>query len=276
MAITLKSFKQYNAEKTNDVVICFGRYQPPHRGHEKMINAVAALATENRYRIFTSQSTDNKKNPLLYEEKIRFMRKMFPKAGRNIIEDSSVYTIFDVLVKLYKQDFNKVTLVVGEDRLSEFRHKLIKYNGVQSAHGFYQFKNGLDVISCGSRDPDTNDVSGISATGMREAAFENNISDFKACLPQSFTNSSDILELFLAVRRGLQCISETTNDKQKISSLREDFVSGCLFKLGETVRIIASGESGNIIERGPNFVCIQTATGQTRKFLHAIEYIGNK
>ena len=273
----LKSFKDFNADRTNDVVICFGRYQPPHRGHEKMIDTVSSLATENRYRIFTSQTSDAKKNPLIYEEKIRLMRKMFPKAGRNIIEDTSVHTIFDALVKLYKQDFTKVTLVVGEDRLSEFRHKLIKYNGVLSGHGLYEFRDGLEVISCGARDPDSDDTCGVSASRMREAVLENSLTVFKSCLPLGFTNQSDIHELFTAVQSGLGCLSknrlQTTDNLLNVSNRREDFVSGRLFKVGDHVRIIESGEVGVISERGPNFLRVQTPSGQTRKWLDAVDPI---
>ena len=55
-----------------------------------------------------------------FKDKIKFLRKMFPKYARNIMSDSNIRTVFDIAVRLYDQGFTKVNMVVGEDRLNEF------------------------------------------------------------------------------------------------------------------------------------------------------------
>ena len=46
------------------VVFTFGRFNPPTTGHEKLIQKVASVAGSNPYRIYPSQSQNQKKDPL--------------------------------------------------------------------------------------------------------------------------------------------------------------------------------------------------------------------
>jgi len=76
---TVKSFIQYNEDKKKEVVFTFGRFNPPTTGHEKLMNKLASVAIGSNYRVYASHSQDAKKNPLQYDEKVKIMRKMFPK-----------------------------------------------------------------------------------------------------------------------------------------------------------------------------------------------------
>lgn len=270
----LKSFRAFTEERVNPIVITFGRFQPPTIGHEKLINKVVSLAKANNYRIFTSQTADPKKNPLSYSDKIKFLRKMFPKHGRNIIEDKGIHTIFDVLPKINQQGFTKVILVVGSDRIDEFSKLLNKYNGVEGKHGKYDFADGIQVVSSGDRDPDDEGVSGMSASKMRAAATDNNLEQFSKGLPKDFKDAS---ELFNAVRVGMG-LKESHLHRQhvqldSVSEERESFVKGDLFTVGDSVQIIESKEEGKIVELGPNFVVVQTPTERRRKWITAVAKI---
>ena len=132
----MKSFKDYLVEETKLVTFAFGRFNPPSIGHEKVFDSVKKLSRGGVYRIYASKTNDKKKNPLVFKDKIKFMRKMFPKHARNIMADSDVRTVFDIAVKLYDQGFTKVQMVVGSDRVREFDTLLNKYNGVKGRHGF--------------------------------------------------------------------------------------------------------------------------------------------
>lgn len=270
----LKSFKAFTEERVNPIVVTFGRFQPPTIGHEKLINKVTSLAKGNNYRIFTSQTTDPKKNPLSYSDKIKFLRKMFPKHGRNIIEDKSIRSIFDALVKINQQGFTKVIMVVGSDRTDEFARLLNKYNGIEGKHGLYNFTDGIQIASSGERDPDDDGVTGMSASKMRAAANDNNLELFTKGLPKDFKESS---ELFNAVRVGMG-LKESYLHRQHIqldsvSEERESFVKGNLFSVGDSVQIIESKEEGTIVELGPNFVVVQTPTEKRRKWITAVSKI---
>jgi hypothetical protein len=233
---------------------------------------MASLAKGNAYRVYTSQTQDAKKNPLTYSDKIKFMRKMFPKHGRNIIEDESIRDIFGALTKLFKQGFTKAIVVVGSDRIDEFNRMLNKYNGVEAKHGFYNFKDGLQIISSGERDPDSDDVDGMSASKMRAAAADNNIETFNKGVPKDFSESP---ALFNAVRTGMG-LKEAWVHRQHIqldpvSEQREEFIKGSLFEVGDQVRIIESKVEGVITELGPNFVVVQSPAGTQRKWITSVE-----
>ena len=147
-------------------VIVFGRFNPPTVGHEKLLKKAQSEASRLKYdlKIYPSRSVDAKKNPLQPGAKIEYMRKMFPDYEDSIKDDPNGRTIFDVLGACFNLGYKGVTIVVGQDRLSEFQSLAQKYNG-----DLYEFED-LQVISAGARDPDAEGIEGMSASKMRDAA----------------------------------------------------------------------------------------------------------
>ena len=271
----MKSFTEYLSEATKEVVFTFGRFNPPTNGHEKLINKVASLAKGNNYRIYASQSQDPKKNPLDFSTKVKVMRKMFPKHGRAIMADTGIKNALDILVKLYDQGFTKVTMVVGSDRVNEFSALTNKYNGVSSRHGMYNFEDGINVVSAGERDPDADDVSGMSASKMRAAAAENDFASFSKGLPTSFKGGK---ELFDTLRKamGIKEASDYKNHVQfePVSELREAYVNRRLFVEGETVVMPKhQGIIGKITKLGANYVVVESKGETWRCWLEEVEKI---
>ena len=264
----MKHFKEYLKEATGHVTFTFGRFNPPTVGHEKLIEKVHSIS-KGTYRIYASQSHDAKKNPLDYTTKIKFMRKMFPRHARSIIADVKIKTAFDALDSLYAQGYRSVTFVVGSDRVEEFNKTLNKYNGEKRATGFYNFEGGVQVVSAGERDPDAEDVSGMSASKMRAAAGDNNFELFAKGLPSGFKEAQ---KLFNAVRAGMG-LKESYNFRQHIqlptlSKEREAYVNGDLFKVGDVIEVKESKELGQIQRLGSNYVIIETYNGnKQRKWL---------
>ena len=168
----------------DDITFTFGRFNPPTIGHEKLIDATKSAATRE-YRVYASKTQDPKKNPLDYEKKVKWMKKMFPKHKAKIMSGGNYKTALDVAVKLYDEGFFHLTMVVGSDRVNEFKKLLRKYNGVQSTHGLYDFKT-INVKSAGERDPDAEGVAGMSASKMRKAAMDNDFKSFTQGLPPRF------------------------------------------------------------------------------------------
>lgn len=273
----MKRFGEYLTEATKEVVFAFGRFNPPTTGHEKLIQKVADVAKKSGavYQIYPSQSSDPKKNPLDFQTKVKFMRKMFPKHGRNIIADKSMKTAIDVLVKLYERGYNKVTLVVGGDRVSEFKALASKYNGVKARHGFYNFEHGINIVSAGERDPDAEDVSGMSASKMRAAAAAGDYDLFAQGLPPSFKDGQS---LFNAVRSGmgLREFKEVKRhiNLQPISEDREAFVAGDILNEGDLVVVKQSDEVAEVVVRGTNYVIVETADRKRlRKWITDVEVL---
>ena len=269
--MSIKSFSDYLTENTKEISFVFGRFNPPTIGHEKLFNALKKQSRGGSYRIYASKSVDAKKNPLQPKDKIKFLRKMFPKHARNIMADSDVRTVLDIAVKLYDQGFTKVTMVAGSDRVREFDILLNKYNGQQAKHGFYNFEGAINVVSAGDRDPDAEGATGMSASKMRMSAQQNDLAGFAKGVPARFHPT----DLFNAVRKGMGLKLENTFrqhvDLPGVSQTREEYVGGNLFQEGDLVNIKESSTIGQIIVCGTNYVIVESELGKKRYWLDAIE-----
>ena len=109
------------------------------------------------------------------------MKKMFPRHARNI-EINTTNMILDICTMLYKKGYSDIVMVVGSDRVREFDTIIKKYNDVKSRHGYYNFDN-INIVS-GERDPDADNVSGMSASKMRAKLSSNDIVSFRRGLPR--------------------------------------------------------------------------------------------
>ena len=272
----ISSFSQYLVEEERVVYFTFGRMNPPTIGHGKLLDKLASMAGRNPYKVYVSQSQDPKKNPLSYADKIKAVRKMFPKHGRSVMINKSVKSAMDIMPLLYNQGFRKVVMVVGSDRVNEFSALLNKYNGKEGRHGFYNFSD-IKVESAGARDPDAEGVEGMSASKMRTFASDNDFASFSQGLPKT-VSTKDARKMFNDVRKGMGLKEEKTfkNHIQlsPISETRESFVNGQLFDLGEQVIIKESDEVAIITVLGSNYVIVETADGKrSRKWLDAVEKI---
>lgn len=269
------SFKQYLVEEEKTVFFSFGRMNPPTIGHEKLLDKLASTAGKNPYRMYLSQSTDAKKNPLSYKDKVKFVRKMFPRHARNVLMNTNVKTPIDVSVALYDEGFRKIVMVVGSDRLREFDALLNQYNGKKARHGFYNFMD-IKIVSAGERDPDADGVEGMSASKMRAAASDNDFTTFAQGLPKAFSNA-DSKALFNAVRKGMGLKEATEYRKhiqlEPVSEIRESYVDGKLFNVGDKVVIKENGEIGTVKRLGTNYVIIESKSNEYRKWLDAVEKI---
>jgi hypothetical protein len=268
-----KSFGQYITEASKEVTIAWGRFNPPTIGHEKLLEATSKVASGGTYRIYASQSTDAKKNPLDYASKIKYMRKMFPRHARSIILDKDMRTIFDILNKLYSEGFTKVNLVAGSDRVPEFEALTNKYNGVKGRHGFYNFEGGVNVISAGERDPDADGATGMSASKLRQFAVDNDFQNFVKGLPAGFKEAKN---LFNDIRKGMG-LKESHDFRshiqlESVSDMREAYITGALFSVGDIVVVKESDELGEVIMLGSNYVLVEMSDGKkVRKWLESVE-----
>lgn len=269
----IHSFKNYLVEEEKTVYFTFGRMNPPTIGHEKLLNKLSTKAGKNPYRVFLSQSQDSKKNPLNYAEKIKFARKMFPKHARSIMMDKKVKTVFNAIQKLYDEGYKNVVMVVGDDRVREFDILLNKYNNKKGPHGVYSFSR-INVMSAGSRDPDSEGVEGMSASKMRAAAADKDFTAFSQGLPKTISNA-DAKGLYNKIRSamGLKEQREFKNHIQlePVSDLRENYVQGNLYQPGDTIVIKETGQLGKVKHLGSNYVIIESTGNEYRKWLDAVE-----
>ena len=271
----ISSFKHYLIEEEKTVFFTFGRMNPPTTGHEKLMNELSKKSGKNPYRVYLSQSTDKKKNPLDFKYKVKTVRKFFPKHARSVMLDKKVKTVFDAVTEMYNDGFKNIAMVVGSDRVNEFNTLLNKYNGVKGRHGLYNF-NKINVISAGDRDPDADDVSGMSASKMRSLANEGDFTQFSQGLPRNVSNS-DAKKVYNEVRKGmgLKEQKEYFNKLhfEPVSEKREAYVKGTLYNIGDRVAIVGSDELGSVTSLGTNYVIVESAGKMYRKWLTDIELL---
>ena len=274
----INSFKSFLIEEDKTIFFTFGRMNPPTSGHEKLMNELSKKSGRNPYRVYLSQSTDNKKNPLDYNYKVKTVRKFFPKHARSVMLDKKIKNVFDAATKLYDEGYKNINMVVGSDRTNEFKKLLEKYNGVKGRHGLYKF-NKINVISAGDRDPDADDVSGMSASKMRKLASDGDFTQFSQGLPRSVSNN-EAKKVYNEVRRGMG-LKEQKHFQNKlifepVSEKREDYVKGHLFDIGDRVTFMGSDELASVTGLGSNYIIVEQNGRSYRKWIDDVELIEKK
>ena len=178
------------------VYATFGRLNPPTIGHEKLLKAVESKAGSDDWWIVVSQSVKPKTDPLPYQTKVEYLKKMFPWAADHIDDKACCKTAIDVMKRLMMEGYTDVVFVVGSDRLGQFG--FLQKNNRKDEYSF----NTIEIVSAGERDPDAEGASGMSASKMREAAKNEKTTDFLEGIPDTLS-VKEKLDLMAKVREGM-------------------------------------------------------------------------
>lgn len=237
-----------------EISVVFGRFNPPTLGHQKLFDVLSEVAENNDYRIYPSRSNDSKKNPLDPTTKISVMREMYPDHSNKIVDDDSIRNILDVLKSLCEEGYSKVNIVVGSDRQNEFEKLTNQYN-----NDLYFFEE-INVISAGERDPDSDNIEGISASKLRKFVIEGKYQEFSKGVPDTFS-STQSQKLYKILRQSMNidegCEVWEVAPKCDIQNLRENYLAEKIYKIGEWVENLNTGLVGKIIRRGTNYlICV--------------------
>lgn len=280
------------------LTIGFGRFNPPHAGHLKLMDLAASSSEgdEGDYIIVPSRSQDKKKNPIDPDTKVSMMRQLFPQHASRIQNDQNTRTIFDILKKAHNDGYTNVRIVGGEDRVNEFNKLSNNYNGQ-----LYQFDN-IEVLSSGERDEQKGGVAGYSASRMRLAVAENDFKTYYDHLQKEepmidpetgeqmmqtdpetgefltdpetgemipatqlvpLVSRKDAKEMFATARTAMG-IQDGVTENWKIAPkfyaniLRENYINETIFRIGQLVENLNTGLIGRIIRRGTNYLICVT------------------
>lgn len=216
--------------KNNTVIVAFSRMNPPTIRHLKLINKLKSLADEKsdvKARLYLSHSHDDKKNPLMYEEKIDFATVAF--GDKVDVMESDAKTIYSVLAELYREGFENVVYVCGEDRFDEFQG-IKEYNGKKTTKIgrpirddlYYEFDN-IEIENAGHRDDNSeNPEEKASASYVRKLAVEGDFVTFSEYVP--FDNRT-AMNLFKLLRKRLASLDGNIVkivDRTEFSSANRD------------------------------------------------------
>lgn len=161
----------------------WGRFNPPHLGHTKLIEAVLVVGIflSADTAVFISK-TEGPEDPLPYDKKVAYLKQAFG----SVIKDIPVTNVIALLKTL---PYDDVIMIVGSDRVEQFRTLLSKYNGTE-----FSFKT-TRVISAGERTEYP-----ISASKMREYARQDDFETFSKSVPVGINAHA----LWTDVRQGLR------------------------------------------------------------------------
>jgi hypothetical protein len=204
----MKKLSTFIAEKkASTAVISFGRMNPMTNGHEKLADKLKSEAKSRGAdaKLYLSHSTNPKKDPLPYDTKVKFAKKAFG----SIVQTSPARTIIEVAKELSGK-YDTLVVVVGSDRIPEFKSLLTKYNGKD-----YNFTS-IEIVSAGERDPDAEGVTGMSGSKMRSFVASNEFDKFKQGVPSKLSDA-DAKQLFDAVGKGMKLNEETNLDEAVLS-----------------------------------------------------------
>ena len=291
----VRSFEQFLEAKQKTAVFSFGRLNPPTTGHQKLLQKIIQTSKQmaGYACLYVSHSQDPKRNPLSAKQKVAYVKKMFPKETRQIEvkEDSSIRNAIDVATALNGY-YENLVMVVGSDRVKDFKTLLNKYNGVESRHGFYKYNN-IQIVSAGERDPDAEGVAGMSASKMRAAAASGDYESFSLGLPHSFKDGE---KLFKDIRLGMNIKEQLKPFKPIIEMsneelIREQYFQNLIYNIGDWAKDTKTGIIGEVVKRGTNYITlvqedftlhkvwledVESMEKQEKKLPEAVDFLKNR
>ena len=201
------------------IVFSYGRMNPPTAGHSKVVDKVKSHADKlgANHAVIVSHSQNNKTDPLHHEHKKEYLKHIHPDV--NFEHSTKDHPHFLAQLKKFHQEgHTHATMVVGSDRVKQFKALANKYNGPK---GDYNYKK-IHILSAGQRDPDAEGVAGISGTKMRNHASGNDFKSFKSGLHPNHSDEH-AKKLYKATRQGMNLQKEEVGmlDFQKFL-LKED------------------------------------------------------
>jgi len=257
---TISELLKKNTGRSKPVVFAFGRLNPPTIGHQKLIERVITIAKRVKGLpvLYVSASQDKRKNPLTVKQKVKYLKKVYPRGIKILPAIGSERTFMEILKNRFDKKFTDVYMIAGSDRVAEFKRLIKQYNGKD-----YNFDT-TEVVSAGERDPDATGATGMSASKMRDFAMNNDYTSFKQGLIKG-TKEKDAMKLFKDLKKGMGVNEAMAPEDDELRMIRENYHNNDIFNMGDMVENNNNGNVGKIIKRGPNYVQYEMEDGGVEK-----------
>ena len=263
----INRFSQFLIEEEKTIYITMDNFNPPAISHGNMFDSISESSNKSNYRIFVTPTNESKNNPLPYKEKVKQLRKIFPKHARSVVMDSTIKSPLDAAVKLFNEGYKNIVVLGEENEVRKTTILFEKYNGKNSRKGFYNFQS-IKSINLESKGADSN--------RQIKAALNEDFTTFAQGLPKNVSNK-DAKALFNAVRKGmgLKEQKEFKNHVQlsPVSDLREAYVNDGLFEQGDEVVMHKHEIVGNIKHLGSNYVIVESKGETWRCWLNDVSKV---
>lgn len=250
------SFSQFIESKSRRLVLAFEHFQTPVIDHQYLLDTLKEHASGSDYKVFVSSLTDTHNHPLFHEERVKLLRKMFPRHGRNI-DETPVESLLEAVEVACKSGYKEIDVIVSESRINEIDKLLHKHN-----HDHYSFER----IGVSSRPDSLYNVTesrGEEIKAPIRSVKENDYESFALCFPTTLT-TEEKKELFSTIRERIDC---SRDDIVPITeeNLRDLYLQNKIFLENDLCKD-STGSTYSIIKRGPNFLTTKNIeTGEVKK-----------
>jgi len=230
--------------KSDTAVAAFGRFNPPTKGHLKLVNKLTSIPGDHY--LFISHTQDAEKNPLDYDTKVSYAKKFFEGVH---IGDKGCETIYDVLNKIKDMGYDHLVYVCGEDEYEPFTKLIREYNEKNKAF------ESVKIVQAGDREEDSEGTDGISATKVRQLAKDGDYEEFCDSIPDRKYAKGLYNDLRLAMKLDEDILDEIEpNDIDKADAKALD---------GPIHKTILNAVNKNLIDNVPHITAdgIQYSVG---------------
>lgn len=174
------------------IVLSFGRFNPPHRGHKLLTDLLVSTAQRlgADHALYLKGRT-GPKDPLSIEDRRHFLSLLTP--GLRVLFDPRLPDPPDIFQSYSDAGYTSLVLVLGGDR----QEKLTNDINTEVKAGRLHFTS-IKLLSAGDRSG----TDMWSATQQRDAAAANDYPAFRAGLPPNYPER-EALSMFAKVRHGM-------------------------------------------------------------------------
>ena len=203
--------RQIFENRGNSVGVCFGRWNPPHKGHKAAWEIAASFGT---FYVGTNKNTEGPNDPLPYDVKLKCMETIWPEIAGHVIPEQSLFTLVSKVFAKHGEHTH-LKIATDEDWLTK---SLMQYNGKEGAHGYYKFASIEQVptprlssatalraaVRAGDRDG-FSDAAGVDADtpiqiGKKTVAFFDLVAHYLAKHPEKVKKVKKVAEHKKGVR----------------------------------------------------------------------------
>lgn len=194
----MKSYARFIIESgiNKRVIYTFARMNPISKGHELLIDKMRQKALQENADliVFLSPKQDIKTNPLTADQKKRYFKLSFPDVNVQVVSEAK--DPFKTTEYLINKGYNNLHFCCGSDRKTEY-DRMQKYFIEKSGLTF----ESIQIYVAGVRTI-LEDVSGMSATKMREYVINEKFESFYSCCPSNM-NVRFAREMYNDCKKGM-------------------------------------------------------------------------
>ena len=195
-----KPVKEATEKKKIGVVVPLGRFNPPHKDHKNLIDACIKHAKQigGVPMVYVSLSQDSKKNPLTADQKLYYLKKMYPLQKNLFFKPPANSPSMIGVLKSLDNMFDEIHIILGDDRM-DVVSMVNKYNGREYTFDKIIGMSRHDITNTRSASGD----DGVHASDIRRWCIDGDFENVRDAMPKELSDA-DVHKLMGQVKAGLK------------------------------------------------------------------------